>query len=80
MEKLGRIAFQCNPEIASRWSCVVESMNKVCTHRKALKFVDEPPGMRCSNGKVKLPVLNAPPEPWFTLGFTYNTTIETFFH
>jgi len=46
---------------------VIEIMNKVCTQcSKALKFKDElPAGLCCC--KVKLPVLNAPPEPLFTL-------------
>ncbi|GBM12717.1 hypothetical protein AVEN_228511-1 [Araneus ventricosus] len=46
---------------------VVESMNKVCTNCKALKFKNEAPGMCCLNGEVKLPPLKAPLEPLFTL-------------
>lgn len=46
---------------------VVRTMNKVCTHCKALKFKSEGPGMCCFNGKVKLPILNEPPEPLFSL-------------
>lgn len=66
---LDRIAFQYNSEIEYSLHpvVVVESMNKVCTHCKALKLKNEAPGICCLNGKVKLPVLNAPPEPLFSL-------------
>ncbi|GBO23533.1 hypothetical protein AVEN_69038-1 [Araneus ventricosus] len=46
---------------------VVESMNKLCTNCKALKFTNEAHGMCCLNGKVKLPPLKAPLEPSFSL-------------
>lgn len=42
---------------------VIGEMNKLCPHCKALTFLKEPPGMCCSNGKVKLPPLEEPPEP-----------------
>ncbi|XP_067939447.1 uncharacterized protein [Watersipora subatra] len=38
-------------------------MNKICHHCQALKWKDEAPGMCCANGKVKIPVITAPPEP-----------------
>lgn len=44
-------------------SVMIGSMSKKCQHCKALKFANETPGLCCANGKVKLPVLNPPPEP-----------------
>ena len=38
-------------------------MTKVCRYCDALKWPGEAPGMCCSNGKVKLPSLQPPPEP-----------------
>ncbi|GBN54909.1 hypothetical protein AVEN_250946-1 [Araneus ventricosus] len=67
--KLDRIAFQYNSEIeySLHPGVVVESVNKVRTNCKALKFKNEAPGMCCLNGKVKLPPLKAPLEPLFSL-------------
>lgn len=69
IENFNRIAFQYNPEMQydSHPTVVIESMDKVCAHCKALKFKHETPGMCCVNGKIKLPPLNAPPEPLHTL-------------
>lgn len=69
IENLNLIAFQYNPEMQydSHPMVVIESMNNVCAHCKALKFKHETPGMCCVNGKIKLPPLNAPPEPLHTL-------------
>ncbi|GBN83557.1 hypothetical protein AVEN_71081-1 [Araneus ventricosus] len=52
--KLDRIAFQYNSKIEYSFhpAVVVESMNKVCTNCKALKFKNEAPGMCCLNGNV----------------------------
>jgi hypothetical protein len=41
----------------------IGKMDKVCEFCRAKKFRTEPPGMCCSNGKVKLDTLNPPPEP-----------------
>lgn len=38
-------------------------MNFLCPYCGAYKFEKEPPGMCCSNGKIDLPPLIAPPEP-----------------
>ncbi|GBM27078.1 hypothetical protein AVEN_189856-1 [Araneus ventricosus] len=67
--KPDRIAFQYNSEIEYSLHpvVVVESVNKVCTNCKALKFKNEAPGMCCLHGKVKLPPLKAPLEPLFSL-------------
>ena len=44
--------------------CVqIGTMSKICPHCKALKFNGETMGMCCASGKVKLPLLAAPPEP-----------------
>lgn len=66
---LYRAAFQYNHQIdyCSHKSAVIGTMSKVCPHCKALKFKNEPQGLCCSIGKVKLPILNAPPEPLHTL-------------
>ena len=42
-------------------------MSKICPYCKALKFNGETMGMCCASGKVKLPLLAAPPEPLKTL-------------
>lgn len=64
-----RIAFEYNAdfEYSSHPKVVIGSMNKMCMHCNALKFQNEPPGMCCGNGKVKLPELQPPPEPLSTL-------------
>ena len=41
----------------------VGSMSVLCRHCSALKWHDEPPGICCSNGKIKLKPLLPPPEP-----------------
>ncbi|XP_071576446.1 uncharacterized protein [Temnothorax nylanderi] len=37
-------------------------MEAVCVHCEAYKWKEETPGMCCSNGKVKLPLITPPPE------------------
>lgn len=66
---LYRAAFHYNNELnySAHKSEVIGAMSKVCPHCKALKFVNEPQGLCCSNGKVVLPILNTPPEPLYTL-------------
>ncbi|GBN12056.1 hypothetical protein AVEN_149958-1 [Araneus ventricosus] len=66
--KLDRVAFQYNSEIEYSLHpiVVVESMSKVCTNCKALKFKNEAPGMYC---------LRAPLEPLFSL--VAGTTTES---
>jgi hypothetical protein len=41
----------------------ISKIDKVCEFCRAKKIRTEPPGMCCSNGKVKLDTLNPPPEP-----------------
>ena len=50
-------------------------MSKICPYCKALKFNGETMGMCCASGKVKLPLLAAPPEPLKT--FLTGTTSES---
>jgi len=62
IEKLEPIGLQCIPDI-NYFLHPAESKNKVRTHRRSLKFKDDPPEICRSNGKVKSPALNPPPEP-----------------
>lgn len=40
---------------------VIGKMDKLCVYCNALKFKNEPPGMCCAGGKVKLSQLHSPP-------------------
>ncbi|GFS97746.1 uncharacterized protein TNCV_2558961 [Trichonephila clavipes] len=64
-----RLAFQYNPAIdySSSRNVVIGQMSHVCTYCQALKFNNETKGMCCAGGKIKLPHLEAPPEPLKTL-------------
>ncbi|GBL74906.1 hypothetical protein AVEN_86120-1 [Araneus ventricosus] len=79
--KLDRIALQYNSEIEYSLHpvVVVESMNKVWTNCKALKFKNEAPGMCCLNGKVKLLPLKTRLEPLFSLVAGTTTKSKYFF-
>ncbi|GFU93906.1 uncharacterized protein TNCV_1661291 [Trichonephila clavipes] len=46
---------------------VIGQMSHVCTYCQALKLNDEAKGMCCAGRKIKLPHLEAPPEPLKTL-------------
>ena len=60
-----RLAFRYNPvDDYSLSRCVqIGTMSKICPYCKALKFNGGTMGMCCASGKVKLPLLAAPPEP-----------------
>jgi hypothetical protein len=62
---LKRLAFAYNSSIDyhNHPHIMIGLMNVVCTHCGALKWKGEPPGLCCSNGKVKLPNLLPPVEP-----------------
>ena len=62
-----RMTFRYSPfDDYSR--CVrIGTMSKISPYCKALKFNGETIGMCCASGKVKLPLLAAPPEPLKTL-------------
>ena len=64
-----RLAFRYSPvNDYSLSRCVqIGTMSKICPYCKALKFNSETMGMCCASGKVKLPLLAAPPEPLKTL-------------
>ena len=63
------LAFRYSPvDDYSLSRCVqIGNMSKICPYCKALKFNGETMGMCCASGKVKLPLLAAPPEPLKTL-------------
>ena len=64
-----RLAFRYSPvDDYSLSRCVqIRTMSKIYPYCKALKFNGETMGMCCTSGKVKLPLLAAPPEPLKTL-------------
>ncbi|GBL83644.1 hypothetical protein AVEN_196460-1 [Araneus ventricosus] len=78
--KLDLVAFQYNSEIEYSLHpvVVVESMNKVCTNCKTLKFKNKEPGMCCLNVKVKLPPFKATLEPLSSLVAGYYNTRKVF--
>ncbi|XP_046865507.1 uncharacterized protein LOC124459827 isoform X2 [Drosophila willistoni] len=60
-----RLAFQYEPDVEyyAHSKVVIGTLDKECPHCQALKFKNEPIGMCCSSGKVKLPEIKTPPEP-----------------
>lgn len=64
-QNLNRAAFNYDPDIpyGSHKSVIIGAMTSVCRYCKSFKFKNEPPGLCCASGKVKLPTLNSPPEP-----------------
>jgi len=59
--------YDANYDYSLHPSVVIGKMDKLCVYCNALKFKNEPPGMCCAGGKVKLPQLHSPPEPLATL-------------
>lgn len=59
-----KAAFQYDPTMNYRLTPQVRigQMTKICPHCRAKKWPGEPPGMCCSNGKVKLEALREPPQ------------------
>lgn len=41
----------------------IGKMNQICKFCQALEYITESPGICCANGKMKLPLLEVPPEP-----------------
>jgi hypothetical protein len=74
---LNRAAFEYDSAIAYKDLCCVDigSLSIVCQHCNALKYRSETPGLCCAGGKVKLPVLDQPPEPLYSL--LYGNTIQS---
>lgn len=62
---LDRMAFRYDPtkDYSAVSSVDIGSMTVVCQYCKALKYPKETNGFCCASGKIKLPVLNPPPEP-----------------
>ncbi|XP_018794206.1 PREDICTED: uncharacterized protein LOC108972160 [Bactrocera latifrons] len=60
-----RLAFRYEPTVdyAGDESVNIGTMTYICQYCNALKFLLEPSGLCCANGKVKLPQLTTPPEP-----------------
>ncbi|KAI5153164.1 hypothetical protein ENBRE01_3134 [Enteropsectra breve] len=69
-----RFAFWYNPAIdySSLQYVAIGEMDNICTYCHALKFDNETDGMYCASGKIRLPWLEAPPDPLKTLlaGYT----------
>lgn len=63
---LNRAAFRydCSNDYSLHPSVCIGQMDVVCEYCGALKFSGETPGLCCVNGKVKLPVLTPPHEPF----------------
>ena len=62
---LNRLAFRYNPADDYNSSChvVIGRMSHVRTYCQALKLNNETKGLCCAGRKIKLPQLEAPPEP-----------------
>lgn len=63
----GAFNYNVNYDYSRHPSVDIGKMDKVCGHCDARTFRNETPGMCCANGKVKLPILNPPPEPLLSL-------------
>lgn len=61
--------FNYNPELnyETEKSVLLGPMANICKFCKAKKWKDEPPGICCNNGKVKLPHIEKYPEPLHSL-------------
>lgn len=73
-----RAAFSYNSHTDYTEYSLIGAMDVRCSHCNALKFVGETPGMCCSDGKVKLPVFESPPEPLRSLIFGTSETSKHF--
>ncbi|GBO42862.1 hypothetical protein AVEN_275279-1 [Araneus ventricosus] len=62
-------AFQCNSNICYEYDPLIAigRMTLESNFCQALRWKGESPGMCCSNGKIRLHSLQAPPEPLYTL-------------
>lgn len=61
--QLAAFAYDQNVDYSSHPNVSIGEMDKICNHCNAKKYKTETPGMCCSNGKVRLPLLEEPPEP-----------------
>ncbi|XP_054085231.1 uncharacterized protein LOC128921483 [Zeugodacus cucurbitae] len=62
-----RAGFRYDPNIQYSASVQIGQMSVVCQYCNAVKFKNEPSGLCCAGGKVKLPELLPPPQPLFPL-------------
>ena len=58
-----RCALDYDPTIDYLALTDIGAMDKVCIFCGALRFANEPPGLCCSSGKIKIPLLQRPPQP-----------------
>ena len=65
--KISGAAFNYDSSLDYSNAAQIGSMSQSCGNCGALKWQKETKGMCCSNGKVSLPTLTAPPEPLQTL-------------
>ncbi|XP_053968765.1 uncharacterized protein LOC128870196 [Anastrepha ludens] len=64
-----RAAFNYNSQINYSMYGYIGIMVAICPHCDAAKFPGEMRGMCCANGKARLPPLETPPEPLYSLIF-----------
>lgn len=78
LAEMMRAAFKYNSRIDySMYGCI-GMMDAICPHCDAANFPGETPGMCCANGKVRLPALQTPPEPLYSLIFGTSQTSKHF--
>ncbi|CAE1244797.1 unnamed protein product [Acanthosepion pharaonis] len=68
--------YDCTVNYSARRDVQIGAMDKVCTFCNAQKWAGEQPGLCCSEGKIKLPSLDEPPQPLrdLLLGTTSEST------
>ena len=69
-------AFEYDANIS--YECPIGKMSSVCEHCGARKWRLEAPGMCCSNGKIRLPIIGIPPEPLQSLLLEDNPRTKAF--
>lgn len=67
LDAMENVAFNYNCDADYSEYGRIGLLNTICQHCNAKKFLGEPPGMCCLNGKVVLPTLEPPPEPLHSL-------------
>ena len=77
-KKNAAFSYDCTIDYESDKNISIGEMNTICTHCGASKWPKEAPGMCCSNGKVKLPALQSPPDPLNSL-MAGNSTLANAF-
>lgn len=63
----GAFQYVSSEEYQNHRDAVIGQMDQVCRFCDARKFLGEPVGLCCLNGKIRLPSLSPPPEPLQTL-------------